>query len=223
MAGALEKMRIIASLTPFFEQFSPAVFEYEVMFNPSKYAQKYKSNFNLDQAMGSKGTLPKFVDVQPQTYSFEFVIDGTGATGQKRDVPEDVKKFFRTTGFYGEIHAPLFLTLSWGTLVVRGLMESADVTYDLFDSDGKPLRARINASFKEIIPDLIRTLVEAKSSPDLTHVRVVQEGDTLPLMAQRIYGDASFYIQIAQANNLSTFKKLKVGSQLIFPPIDKLS
>lgn len=222
MAG-LEKMRIIASLTPFFEQYSPPVFEYEVMFNPAKYGQKYKATYNDDQPPGSKGILPKFVDVQPQTYTFEFVIDGTGATGSKRDVNQDVKKFMRTTGFFGEIHSPLFLTLSWGTLIVRCIMESADVTYDLFDPEGRPLRARITASFKEIIPDLVRTLLEGKSSPDLTHVRTVQEGDTLPLMAQRIYGDASLYIQVAEANNLSNFKKLIVGSTLVFPPIDKLS
>jgi nucleoid-associated protein YgaU len=58
-------------------------------------------------------------------------------------------------------------------------------------------------------------------SPDLTHVRVVEEGDTLPLMAKRIYGDSKYYLEVARVNRITSFRKLKTGQRIFFPPIQK--
>jgi nucleoid-associated protein YgaU len=56
-------------------------------------------------------------------------------------------------------------------------------------------------------------------SADMTHMITVVEGDTLPQLAEKIYGDSSYYEQVAAYNNLNKFRNLKPGSQLIFPPI----
>ena len=57
-----------------------------------------------------------------------------------------------------------------------------------------------------------------KSSPDLTHLREVGAGDTLPLMANRIYGNSADYIKVAKYNNLKAFRQLIPGQKLFFPP-----
>ena len=64
----------------------------------------------------------------------------------------------------------------------------------------------------------VRTI---KNRPDLTHIRVVKEGDTLPSMANDIYGDFSYYLEVAKANNLQDFRNLIPGQKLYFPPFDK--
>jgi len=54
---------------------------------------------------------------------------------------------------------------------------------------GKPLRAIGKAKFHGSISEKLANAKNKPSSPDLTHVRMVKAGDTLPLMTERIYGD----------------------------------
>ena len=98
-----------------------------------------------------------------------------------------------------------------------------DVTFKLFKPSGMPLRATARAKFKGFVENNLRVAIENNSSPDLTHVRIVKEGDTLPLMAFRIYGDSKYYLEVAKANSITNFRKLKVGQQIFFPPINKVS
>ena len=67
-----------------------------------------------------------------------------------------------------------------------------------------------------------RAAREKKSSPDLTHERVVKEGDNLPLMTYRIYGDPKYYLEVARVNGLTNFRKLTPGQKIVFPPIEKV-
>ena len=59
------------------------------------------------------------------------------------------------------------------------------------------------------------------SSPDLTHLRDVRDGDTLPLLAYDIYGNAQLYLEVARVNKLVNFRRLRSASRLSFPPLDK--
>jgi len=59
-----------------------------------------------------------------------------------------------------------------------------------------------------------------KSSPDLTHVRVVKSGDTLPLLCKEIYGSSQYYLRVAAHNGLDDFRNLLPGQTLSFPPLD---
>jgi nucleoid-associated protein YgaU len=60
------------------------------------------------------------------------------------------------------------------------------------------------------------------NSPDLTHARIVKLGDNLPLMVANIYlHPTTYYLQVAEANDLNNFRRLRTGQQLIFPPVKK--
>ncbi|MEC5174011.1 nucleoid-associated protein YgaU [Chryseobacterium nepalense] len=93
----------------------------------------------------------------------------------------------------------------------------------MFTNEGKALRAIGKAKFSESISKELAAKEENKQSPDLTHKRTVQDGDTLPLMTERIYGDSKYYLEVAKANGLVNFRQLKPGSELYFPPIEKRS
>ena len=62
-------------------------------------------------------------------------------------------------------------------------------------------------------------LLANRTSPDLSHRVQVCEGDTLPLLCHRIYGDASYYPEVARFNRLQGFRHLPAGLQLDFPPL----
>jgi nucleoid-associated protein YgaU len=116
-------------------------------------------------------------------------------------------------------HNPNFLKLVWG----KGLrffcqLSDASVSYTLFNQLGQPLRATISATFLEVPGPEGKSRLE---SPDLTKVHLVTAGDTIYNIAKAEYDDESFYLQIAQANDLKNYRKLVPGQKLVLPPIAK--
>ncbi|MDH3974152.1 MAG: LysM peptidoglycan-binding domain-containing protein [Deltaproteobacteria bacterium] len=219
MTGELKKLKIEAykEIT-----YDTQVDEFVVMFNPSTYSQKYEVEYKAEQGQGTTGSTQKLGKIKPQEYSFEFVFDGTGASSEEVDVADEIEWFLETCGkINSETHRPLYLRIRWGHLLSDCVLKSAEVTYNLFKPDGFPLRAKVKAVFSENIDDTLRTAEEGKNSPDLTHYRVVKEGDTLPLMTYRIYGDLSYYRDVARVNKLANFRELEVGMTLQFPPINQ--
>ena len=238
MSGELIKLRIKAYKD---EQFSDEVAdgEFRTLVNPNKYSFKYKIEQNDDQASGTSASAPRFNKILPEDLSLEFVFDRTGvitdygAAGTSDDktfkdegsgIIDDIEKFKKVVFDYnGDEHKPNYLIISWGTLLFKGTLTEMDITYKLFKSDGTPLRATATAKFKGFVEDNLRVAKENNSSPDLTHIRMVKDGDTLPLMTFRIYGDSKYYLEVAKANNITNFRKLTVGRKIFFPPIKKTS
>lgn len=216
-----------------------AVRTFTAMFNPTNYTKKFTIEYTTGQGQGTSNAPQVFNKVKPGDLTLEFTIDGTNTVapvsvskdelksiaagdGDPVDVEAKIKEFRRTCWEYkGDLHRPYFLHVIWGDLSMECVLVSADIKYVLFDREGKPLRVKITATFSEAQADEIREKTEKNSSPDLTHIRIVQEGDTLPLMSKRIYGDSKYYLQVARANKLRDFRKLQAGQEIFFPPIDK--
>ena len=219
--GKLEKLVIKAYTKPDYSD--RPVDEFQVYFNPEEYAQVYDIEYDDKSGDGTTGSPMVFKRIKPQEYSLKFMIDGTGTGGEKINVPDMIRKFFSVMGYDGKIHRPRYLQVLWGTLRSYCILLKADITYKLFKPDGTPLRAVINATFKENIDDRTRVAKANDTSPDLTHVRVVKAGDTLPIMAYEIYGDLSRYIEVARVNGLDNFMQLRPGERILFPPVEKTS
>jgi nucleoid-associated protein YgaU len=98
-----------------------------------------------------------------------------------------------------------------------------DLVYNLFKPSGQPLRAKATCTFAISISDEVRLKLEDQHSPDLTHVRTVKDGDTLPMMCHEMYGDPKYYLEVARVNKLKNFRSLSVGEKIFFPPLDKTS
>jgi LysM repeat protein len=149
------------------------------------------------------------------------LINGTSDQPGQRHVEDAIKKFFDVTAKrQGDTHKPSYLQLNWGAFEFRGFLETASTNYKLFNSAGLPIRASINASFAESISKKEQSTDANQGSPDITHVRIVKEGDTLPLISERVYGDSSFYLEIARINQITNFRKLKKGQKIILPRLN---
>ena len=228
-AGKLEKMLILAfsdSKKAESGGVAEADEKFEALINPETYTQEYKLKFSKSgQGQGTSGTQLKYEYTEPEEISFDFLFDNTGIIdGKPRDsIADDIKKFKKVlTEYKGDSHEPRHFKLVWGeNSIFKGRVTEINITYKMFRSDGTPIRAIAKVKFKSSIEDQKRAAKEDKSSPDLTHVRKVKSGDTLPQMCFAIYGDPGYYLEVAKSNGLENFRDIRPGMNISFPPIDK--
>jgi hypothetical protein len=219
--GTLEKVVIKAFTTADFSG-SP-VDEFRAFVNPHEITLAYEMEYDSAQGAGTTGSRMEFKKIKPGDMSLTFFIDGTGANGTQADVQAEIAKFQTVTGYNGEIHRPNYLKVVWGTLQVkRCVLKGASIAYKLFRPDGVPLRAVVTANFTDASDDQTRVAIQQDQSADLTHVRVVKAGETLPGLCGRIYGEPGWYLAVARFNRLDNFRVLAPGTRVVLPPVERL-
>lgn len=217
--GNLTKLKIIVCKD---DRFQEEVGSLTVPVNPDKYTRTFQIKYSEEQEQGTQGNNPPFNKIPPEEIQFEFLYDGTGVVPGSADIHDRIEEFKKMVyKVDGDIHRSNFLKLLWGDLSFNCVLKDLKIDYTLFKADGTPLRARLNVTFLQVIEEERRAAEQGNNSPDLTHIRYVQEGDTLPLMAYRIYGDAGLYIQVAKYNGFLDFRRLAPNTKVVFPPIDK--
>jgi len=217
--GALEKLMIKAYEQPDYS--GEPVAEFTAYVNPSEITLSYEMEYDSAQGSGTTNSRMNFKKAKPGDMALTFFIDGTGARGDAGDVQQKVEEFQTATGYNGRIHRPNYLKVVWGTLQVkRCVLKSASIVYKLFKPDGIPLRAVITANFTDNSDDQTRVAMAQDESADLTHVRLVKAGDTLPALCYKVYGDPGYYLEVARANRIDHFRELTPGARIFFPPLE---
>jgi hypothetical protein len=227
--GKLEKMLILAFLDSEKAEnggVNDADDSFEALINPESYTLQYKLKFSQGgQGQGTSGTQLKYEYTEPEEIAFDFLFDNTGIIDGKprANISDDLKKFKDVLIAYkGDSHEPRHFKLVWGeNSIFKGRVTEVTINYKMFRSDGTPIRAIATVKFRSSIEEQKRAARENRSSPDLTHIRKVKYGDTLPLMCYKIYGDPKYYLQVARVNEISNFRLLTPGVDLYFPPIEK--
>lgn len=237
MSSELTKVKITAYKSPGFEESKKiADGEFVALVNPEGYNRSYKIKYKEQQASGTKAQQMKFDKVEPEDIDFDFLFDKTGAlpgsfqasddAGQAQERQQgiwpDLEKFKKVVYDYkGEIHRPPFLKLQWGELIFKCVLRDMTINFKMFRPDGTPLRATVKAKFTATVENELRVRSENAQSPDIMHVRIVKEGDTLPFLCYQIYNDPSYYIKVAEFNRLRSVRRLVTGQKIVFPPILK--
>ena len=228
----LEKMTIEAYTDE--ERSAPASpAKMTVMFNPASYKRRHAIAYAAPnrQAINAPGRPARYAYTPPGDVSFQLVLDGTGVAFMGavqlarmiagKSVKKDIETFEKLClRMNGDIHEPNFLVVRWGDFEFSGRLKTLDITYKLLDRSGDPLRAELDVSFVEDKSAKTIFREAGKSSPDLTHLRVVKAGDTLPLLCKEIYGSSAYYLRVAADNGLDDFRKLMPGQTLRFAPLD---
>ncbi|TDK50622.1 CIS tube protein [Algoriphagus formosus] len=217
-SGKLTKMKVVAYKKP---DFSEKVGEYDVLVNPDQYHDKseYKYSTNSSPSGVSAETV-KFRGAGTKQFSMDFFFDSTGVMSSDPvdDQIDELKELIYT--YNGDIHEPNYVKILWGTQsLFEGRLKEWDILYSMMDLNGTPLRAEIKATFIGSVPVKKKAAQEARNSSDLTHIRVIKAGDTLPAMCFKIYGDPGYYLQVAEFNSLDHIRDIRPGDQLVFPPL----
>ncbi len=232
--GHLEKLRIESYKDA--ELKEKAGDPFYALLNPESYTTREVIEYSDTQAPGRSMPILKFNKIPAQVMNFDFLFDSTGVvTGSsiasvatlnpaaaQKSVTDSLTEFKKGVFQYeGDIHRPYYLKIFWGTFIFKGVMTSIEIEYNLFNPDGSPMRAIARCGFKGTIDEPLLRRLENKSSPDLTHERIVKASDRLDLMTYTIYKDQQYLIQVASVNKLDGFRSIKRGTKIYFPSIGK--
>lgn len=208
---------------------------FTIPINPETFSQKFEISAKVNQASGGQGASVNFTATPPEELRLEFHLDNTNTVAgnvlQGTTVPKQVELLLDTIyKMDGDTHRPSFLKIAWSKQEIFGvqkptfdcILKTLDIQYVLFNPEGEPLRAKVSASFTEFIADDVRIGKEGKKSPDLTHVRTIAPSEKLWLMAHNMYGQPIPLLQVAQANNLTTFRQIEFGTEIVLPPYERI-
>ncbi|WP_343669956.1 hypothetical protein [Chitinophaga sp.] len=195
------------------------------MINPASFSKSYMTTYKSSEEMNkSKDT--KTFKSSAARFELNLIIDGTGVVPFPdgiSSVDDYIDKLSDVVSRYdGNLHHRYYLKITWGQVLVTGVSEGLTINYKLFDPGGATLRAEAKLRMAETKDFLTKNKEAGKNSPDLTHILTVRAGDTLPLMSYRVYGNSSYYMEVARINNLNSVHAIRPGDQLYFPPLKKI-
>jgi nucleoid-associated protein YgaU len=118
-----------------------------------------------------------------------------------------------------KLHAPPIVDFIWAQTVFHGVITNLEITYQLFHSNGVPLRAEIKLTMKEHRSVLDQYKLEGRnqSSPDVEKRYVARAGETLSSIAAAVFRDPAQWRAIALANAITDPRAIAPGTVLTIP------
>jgi len=216
---------------------------FEVQINPEQITRNFSIKYKEPSTPGTNGSEFQFEKVNAEELELKFILDGTGAVLQSdkpspdmlgnllNELPAEAKIAYVSLkiaqlqatvyDFSDEKHRTPFVLVEYGKLIFMGLLMDMGVSYNLFSPSGIPIRAEITLHLKSHTPFKDSAAVLSLLSPDLTRDHLVIGRENILRICHDAYEDEKYYIEVAKANGLTNFRKLKPGTHLILPPIDK--
>jgi len=177
-----------------------------------------------DQKKAGSAPPTSFTSPEAQKMTLEMFFDATRVPGG--NVVGQVEALFATLvptpASLGKTPSPPFVKFFWGPLTgFLGYVRTVAAKYTLFGSDGRPLRAVCTVSLEELPSELGK---QNPTSGGLQPRRVftVREGDSLPVIAYREYGQSALWRPLAQVNGIDDPMRLRPGRTLYLPTAQEL-
>lgn len=192
---------------------------FDLQYNPKDFKFNKKVSWKEHDDQGKVGSL-EFQKSSPATLSVDLMFDSTKDKGDVRKVwvnklLELVNPEYTPTSGEGESmdkERPPIVWFFWGNFDFYGVIESVDVTYLMFASDGNPLRAKVNVKMKEWETELYSssgTAAGYESRP--VSMVTLQAGETVSSVALRMGTTAQ---AICDDNNLDDAMDVPAGTEL---------
>ena len=211
------------------------------MFNPYQYQVSQSNTFNEDPANNSGTPQSEFKQVGAQTLSLELLFDtyessnSVSMTNPSSVMGGDVQS---VTDFTDKLwnfmsppkgeennandrtkKGPPIVAFEWGVFKFVSVIQQMTQTFTLFASDGTPVRAKVNITFKSYKDDSQFPSQNPTSGTNEQVSRVwrVTAGDRLDVIAAKVYGDATKWRRIAAFNQIGNPLTLRPGQELSIP------
>ena len=189
-----------------------------VLFNPKEYSLNKSNNFANQDIPGLTGPLVQFVHGQQRTLDMELFFDTYDTpSAKKEDVRGRTDEVVELMDIDETLHAPPILRVIWSSLNFQCVLSKVTQKFTLFADDGTPVRATLNVTFSEVIFPEEESKAVKRQTADFTKFHTVIEGETLPLIAGKLYDDPAAWRPIAIANDLADPMAIAAGQELRVP------
>lgn len=206
---------------------------FPVLYNPTSFNETHSVEYCSKGPTGDTKD-QEFKSAKPKDFKVELLFDSTkisaanlfsdGLKGiiENKGVDVIINTFVNMAmGYNKSKHRPPFCQIVWGPFHFEGVVKNIDISYLLFNRQGRPIRAKVTVTAVSQIQDK-KSAAKVSESPDLTKLHTVRAGETLPLISLKEYDSEDFYLELARVNKLKNYRKLKPGQVLVLPPIKKL-
>ncbi|MGZ9067838.1 MAG: CIS tube protein [Allosphingosinicella sp.] len=191
----------------------------EVLFNPTEYSFEISNNFQASAPPGLNNPILQFVNGNSDTLSMELFFD-TWTDRNRGDVTLLTGRLAALLRIDGKTHAPPRVEFRWGVIAFKAVIEKLSQRFTMFLSDGTPVRATLNVSFKQYKPLAEQLADPRRNSADKTKRRILTADDSIWLLAHREYGDVRDWRAIALKNRIEDPRAIRPGTALVVPPLD---
>jgi hypothetical protein len=193
----------------------------KALFNPKEYSISKSTSWTTYNQKGRDMPEAHFDTGQRRELKMELFFD---TYKEKKNVKlEHVEKIEKLMLINVEKHRPPIVLVSWGmkALNFKCVLEQMEQRYTMFTSNGTPVRAIVNVTFKEIDPEQNGALVAEgeKQSPDHTKLKVFKAGDTLQSLSAFEYEDPALWKVLAVHNDIEDPLNIKPGTIIEIPPL----
>ena len=204
----------------------------EVLFNPTEYTITKTNTWNFKQVKGKSLPPASFGGGNPREISLSLMLDVGLLKG--KSVLDITNKLFKMmdvpsgAGSGSASASPAFVTFQWGAVdTFKAACTSLTVAYQLFKPNGVPIRADVKLQLKQAAEASSASSGSANEPQNPTTrghqglgIHTVQDGDTLPSIAYRAYGDATRWRAIAESNGVDNPFHLRRGAALMLPELE---
>lgn len=185
-----------------------------VMFNPEEYTLSKDINYARVGVPGLNSPVLQFVHGNLQTLDMELFLDTYEAHTDVRAITKAIADLLIVDP---ATHAPPVLLFTWSSLSFVCVLSRVTQRFVMFLPDGTPVRARLQVTFQEFADPLLQAMTQKNETADYTKLHVVSDGETLSLIAARLYDNPTLWRPIALVNGLDDPRALRVGQQLVVP------
>jgi hypothetical protein len=188
-------------------------------FNPTDYKLKKDNTFFEIPIPGLESPPLQYVRGSSETLTVTVLVDTSDSLKDvRKEYVDDLQRLMHKND---KLHAPPIVDFVWDKKVFRGVLTSLEVTYQLFHSDGKPLRAQLAIVMKEYRPVQIQLRTEdTQTSPDVEKRYVVRAGETLSSISAAVFRDPAHWREIARANAITDPRAVTPGTVLTVPRLE---
>lgn len=196
-----------------------------VQFNPSEYNISEGATYAEKAIPGLDGAISQYIaGVSPtltMTLMFDtykppevLVLEESGT-----DVTKLTKKIVELTYIKSDLHRPPIVTFSWCSLSFKGVITDVKQSFTMFLSNGTPVRAKLDVTFKSVFDITSAKRKSPFESPDRTKFRTIHEGEHLWNYAYQEYGSVEMWRVIAKENQIMNPLDIHPGQIIKLPAL----
>ncbi len=197
----------------------------EFMYNPTTLSFSKSVSWKRTKKSGGNTEELDFAGGHSASFSIpNAIFDGTipleGQTVPKADIMVDLNKLVGFMDIDPDLKRPPLCRFYWGKYrTYQVTIDKVDITYTLFDRNGKPLRAEVGIGFRQAEDPTELPYQNPTSRSYARKMHTVVEGETLDWIAYREYGNSAAWRHIAESNNLADPMNLRPGTLLKLTPL----